>query len=227
MLHSSPKLRVKICCISSEEEADLAVRYGADALGLVSAMPSGPGIISDELIKRICSKVPPSISTFLLTSHTEADQIIEQNAICGCDVIQLCDRMNVQQLQKLRGVSGGTKLVQVVHITGIEVLDYALDVAPFVDGLLLDTGDPGLPIKILGGTGREHDWNISRLVCRSVTVPVFLAGGLYHENVVKAVDTVRPFGVDVCSRIRTDGRLDESKLAKFLMSLTSIENRTI
>jgi len=64
------KPRVKICCISSIEEARLAIEHGASALGLVGQMPSGPGIIEDELIYEIARVAPPPISTFLLTSQT-------------------------------------------------------------------------------------------------------------------------------------------------------------
>ena len=103
-----------------------------------------------------------------------------------------------------------------VHVTGPEAVATARAAAPAVDALLLDSGNPSLPVKELGGTGRTHDWDVSRRIREAVDVPVWLAGGLTPGNVARAIETVRPFGVDVCGGVRTDGRLDESKLARFV-----------
>lgn len=211
--------RVKICCIGSVDEARLAVRHGASALGLVSAMPSGPGVIEEERIAEIARAVPPAVSTFLLTSETEADAIVAQQRRCGTDTLQLCDRVPPEVHGELRDELPGVSLVQVVHVTGEESLEEAERVAPHVDALLLDSGRPDGPVKELGGTGRVHDWTISRRIRETVDVPVFLAGGLDPGNVAAAVDAVRPFGVDLCSGVRTDGRLDESKLAAFMQAV--------
>ncbi|WP_420449399.1 phosphoribosylanthranilate isomerase [Candidatus Palauibacter sp.] len=88
--------------------------------------------------------------------------------------------------------------------------------APLVDALLLDSGNPDLPVRQLGGTGRVHDWNHSRTIVERADCPVYLAGGLRPTNVAAALDAVRPFGVDVCSGVRTDGLLDEALLQRFM-----------
>ena len=211
-----PRPRVKICCIASLEEARLAIRYGASALGLVSEMPSGPGVIPDDLIARIAAKVPPAVATFLLTSRQTAGAIIAQQRHCGANTIQLCDRLAMQDYATLRQGLPGISLVQVVHVTGGEAVEEALVVAPHVNGLLLDSGNRSLPVKELGGTGRTHDWALSRRIRERVELPVFLAGGLHPGNVRDAINAVGPFGVDVCSGVRTGGRLDEAKLAAFM-----------
>ena len=108
------------------------------------------------------------------------------------------------------------KIVQVIHVTGDESVDEALRVAASVDALLLDSGNPKLAVKELGGTGRRHDWSLSRRIVDSSPVPVYLAGGLNAGNVAEAIETVRPFGVDICSGVRTDGKLDEAKLSAFM-----------
>jgi phosphoribosylanthranilate isomerase len=113
----------------------------------------------------------------------------------------------------------GISLVQVVHVTGDESLVRAAAVAPFVDGILLDSGNQNLPVKQLGGTGRLHDWQISRRIREALSVPVFLAGGLRADNVAEAIATVEPFAVDVCSGIRTAGRLDAAKLEAFVQAV--------
>ncbi len=206
---------VKVCCISSIEEARLAISLGASALGLVSSMPSGPGVIQDDLIASIAAAVPPPVATFLLTSRQEAEGIIEQHRFCATTTIQLVDRVPVDELRKLRRALPGIKLVQVIHVVGDESVAEAGSVAPFVDAVLLDSGNQALAIKELGGTGRTHDWRLSRRIRAALDVPVFLAGGLNARNVSEAIATVDPFGLDLCSGVRSEGRLDETKLRAF------------
>ncbi len=218
------RIRVKICCISSLDEARLAVRLGADALGLVSAMPSGPGVIPDALIAAIAAAVPPPVATFLLTSAVEAEPIIQQVRAAGVNTVQLVDAVAPTVYAELRRRLPGVKLVQVIHVVGPPSLGEALAAAGQVDALLLDSGNPALAVKELGGTGRTHDWATSRRICDHSPVPVFLAGGLRPENVADAVHSVRPFGLDLCSGVRSDGRLDEAKLARFFAALRAIED---
>jgi phosphoribosylanthranilate isomerase len=197
----------------------VAVECGASAVGLVSEMPSGPGVIDEGLIAEIAARVPPPVATFLLTCRQDAASIIEQQRRCRVNTIQLCDRVPREVYGELRAQLPGVSLVQVVHVGGEDSLDEALNVAPHVDALLLDSGNQKLAVKELGGTGRTHDWRVSRRIRDAVGVPVFLAGGLKAENVADAVEAVRPFGLDVCSGVRTDGRLDSEKLARFFASI--------
>lgn len=213
------KPRVKICCIANVAEAALAVRYGASAIGLVSAMPSGPGVIAEEAIAEITATVPPGVATFLLTSKRDADSIIAQQRRCRVNTLQLCDSVEPGCHAKLRASLPGIALVQVIHVTGSESVDEAVAVAGHVDALLLDSGNQKLAVKELGGTGRTHDWLISRAIVETVKVPVFLAGGLSPENVGQAIEQVRPYGLDICSGVRTNGHLDEKKLARFFESV--------
>lgn len=211
--------RVKVCCIGSADEARLAVQCGAAALGLVAAMPSGPGVIAEELIAEIAATVPPPVATFLLTSEQSAERIIEQQRRCGTNTVQICDRLKHGTHDDLRRALPGIRLVQVIHVTGAESVDEALAVAPRVDALLLDSGNQSLAVKELGGTGRVHDWTLSRAIRERAGVPVFLAGGLRADNVRRAVEAVRPFGLDLCSSVRTEGRLDARKLEAFFAAL--------
>jgi len=212
---------IKICCMASREEARLAISAGASAVGLVSAMPSGPGPIADSLIAEIAAVVPPPVATFLLTCRQDADSIIEQHAVCRTSTLQLVDFMAPAELEKLRARLPGIKLVQVIHVGGEESIDEARMIAPFVDALLLDSGNQKLAVKELGGTGRVHDWRISRRIRDAVDVPLFLAGGLNAGNVAAAVAAVQPHGVDVCSGVRTDGKLDAAKVRAFVAEMGS------
>lgn len=215
------KPRVKICCISSAHEAQLAIRYGASALGLVSAMPSGPGVIAEDLIAEIAVTIPPGVSSFLLTSKQDTASIIEQQRRCRVNTIQICDRLEIGRYDDLREAMPGIALVQVIHVTGEESIEEALAVAPHVNAILLDSGNQSLVVKELGGTGRVHNWEISRTIRELVNVPIFLAGGLNAENVADAMQQVGPFGLDVCSGVRVDGKLDEGKLARFFAAACS------
>ena len=213
------QVRVKVCCIASEEEAALAIGMGASAIGLVSRMPSGPGPIPEARIRDIARIVPPGIATFLLTSETTAEPIIAQQRYCGTNTLQLVDEVKPGVHRVLREALPGIKIVQVIHIRDENSLVEARQVSPQVDALLLDSGNPSLATKELGGTGRAHDWAVSRRIRDAVGVPVYLAGGLNPQNVRKAIAQVQPFGVDLCSGLRTDGHLDGSKLEQFMRAV--------
>jgi phosphoribosylanthranilate isomerase len=215
------KPRVKICCIASIDEVWLAINHGAAAVGLVSEMPSGPGPIAEELIAAIAAVIPPAIGSFLLTSHQNVASIINQQRRLRVNTIQICDRLIDGTHQDLRQALPGVSLVQVVHVRGPESVDEAVAVAPLVDAILLDSGNPSLAIKELGGTGRTHNWNLSRKIREAINVPLFLAGGLTGDNVAEAIREVRPFGVDVCSGMRTNGKLDEKKLVRFFGAIAA------
>ena len=211
--------RVKICCIASEAEAALAVACGASAIGLVSRMPSGPGPIPDSLIRDIAQTVPPGVATFLLTCETTAEPIIAQQRYCRTNTLQLVDAVADGVYDALRDALPGISLVQVIHVRDEDAIREAVEVSGKVDAILLDSGQPTLAIKQLGGTGRTHDWEISRRLRDAVDAPVFLAGGLNPDNVGRAIARVAPFGVDVCSGLRTDGRLDETRLVQFMTAV--------
>jgi phosphoribosylanthranilate isomerase len=209
------KPRIKICCISSTGEARMAISFGAAAIGLVGKMPSGPGPIEDELIASIVKTVPPPIATFLLTSETTAADIIAHQKRVHSSTIQIVDALTERNYKLIRECLPSVKLVQVIHVIDESSVDEAIELSEETDALLLDSGNPKLTVKELGGTGRVHNWNLSRKIVEQSKVPVFLAGGLNAANVAEAIETVNPFGVDICSGVRTNGNLDEQKLELF------------
>ena len=216
LAHGAASLRIKICCIASIEEAELALDCGADALGLVSAMPSGPGVIDDDAIMRITHWIAGRAPSVLLTSRTSADEISAQLAASHPSVLQLTDAVADADLLALRALHPDVVLMPVVHVRDEHSLTEARHLASLADAILLDSGNPAAAVKELGGTGRVHDWQVSRAIRDAVGVPVFLAGGLTPANVGDAVRTVQPFGVDVCSGVRRDGRLDRALLSAFV-----------
>ena len=210
------RTRIKICCIGSMEEAALAIAHGADALGLVGPMPSGPGVIDDDLISDIVDSVPPPVSTFLLTSETAADAVVHHARRCRADTLQLVDHVEPDDCAIIRAALPSRRLVQVVHVAGPETVEAATKAAGIADAILLDSGRPSAEVRELGGTGRTHDWAISRQIVEACPCPVFLAGGLRPDNVGEAIRQVRPFGVDLCTGVRRDGRLDPTMLRAFI-----------
>ena len=225
----SRKPFIKICCITNQQDADLAIAAGADALGLVSQMPSGPGVIADAVIAQIARTVAQAVAdhtltrpiqTFLLTAHQTAHAIALQHQRCQTTHIQLVDAVPVAELVALRQRLPGVRLVQVIHVLNADSLTEALAVAPLVDMLLLDSGNPHLAVKELGGTGRTHNWAISAQIVDNSPVPVLLAGGLNPGNAAVALGAVHPHGLDICSGVRhtqaEGGALDAARLAAFI-----------
>ena len=213
------RTRIKICCINSIEEANMAINLGADAIGLVGKMPSGPGPIEDSLIAEIATQIPPPIATFLLTSEQSSTAIINHVRRVHTNTVQIVDELSEGSYQHIHETLPALRIVQVIHVTGQDSIEEAIRLQEFVDAFLLDSGNPKAAIKTLGGTGLTHNWDISRELVKSVNKPVFLAGGLNAENVREAINKVQPFGVDICSGVRMNGHLDEKKLANFINSV--------
>lgn len=218
------KVRVKICCISSIPEALSAIELGADAIGLVGKMPSGPGPIPDELIRQIAREVPPPVATFLLTSETSVSGIIKHHYRTNTNTIQIVDLLAHGTYLQIKEALPSVKIVQVIHVIDSNSVDLAIRLSESVDALLLDSGNPNLRIKELGGTGRVHDWKLSRQIRENSKCPVFLAGGLNPDNVRQAIEEVQPYAIDVCSGVRTNGALDTKKLNAFMANSGKFEN---
>jgi phosphoribosylanthranilate isomerase len=206
------KPRIKICCIGSVKEAKMAIELGASALGLVGNMPSGPGVISDDKIAEIVSIIPPPVASFLLTSETDAEKIIMHQKRVGTNTIQIVDKLQTGTYEDIRFALNDIKLVQVIHVLDESSIDEAIAVSQHVDAVLLDSGDPNLKVKELGGTGKIHNWEISKIIRQKLDIPIFLAGGINPDNITKAIHFVQPFGIDICNGVRTNSKLDECKL---------------
>jgi phosphoribosylanthranilate isomerase len=217
------RTRVKVCCIATREEAAMAIDAGADLLGLVGPMPSGPGPIALELAAEIAATVPPGVVSVLLTSATALEALVEEAGLVRPQVLQLTDAVAPGTLRELRRRNAGLRLLQVLHVEDERVVEDAAALAPLVDGFLLDSGRPSAAVKELGGTGRVHDWTFSRRIVAAAHRPVFLAGGLKPANIGTAIGAVQPFGVDLCSGIRTNGRLDAALLDAFMRGVRAAD----
>lgn len=224
--HNGPmgeRVRIKVCCIASVEEARVAVDAGVDAIGLVGRMPSGPGPIADALIAEVQRAVPPPVMPFLLTSETEGAAIAAHVVRTGVPTVQIVDdEVTAGARREVRAAAAWVRIVQVVHVRDGASVARALACAEGADALLLDSGNPGAAVRELGGTGRVHDWAVSREIVARSPVPVFLAGGLKPGNVGEAIAAVGPYGVDVCSGVRTQGRLVAARVRAFVDAVRGV-----
>jgi phosphoribosylanthranilate isomerase len=221
------RTRIKVCCIASIDEAHLAIDLGADALGLVDARLPGPGGIPDSEIGKVTAAVAPPIATFLLTSEVSAEAISDHVNRVRPTTVQIVAHIDPAQSARLAELQPHVRRVQVIHVEGPEALDLISAYSPYVNAFLLDSGKPNAPTPEFGGTGRQHDWAISAEFVRASPRPVFLAGGLSGDNAANAINTVRPFGLDLCSRVRTEGRLDIHKLSRFFSEVRRADQEFI
>jgi phosphoribosylanthranilate isomerase len=158
----------------------------------------------------------------LLTSQQTARGIIQHHHRTRTNTIQLVDELEDRDYTTIRAALPNVKLVQVIHVTGDRSVDEAAELAGHVDAILLDSGNPTLAVKELGGTGRCHDWHLSLKIVETCGKPVFLAGGLNAGNVREAMETVQPFGLDLCSGVRTRENLDLKKLEAFFQAIAGV-----
>jgi phosphoribosylanthranilate isomerase len=215
----SHRTRVKICCIASVDEARTAIAAGADALGFVAATPAGAGSLDDAGIRSITAEIPPPVATVLLTSRRRGLDIVDHIRACGANTVQIVDHIDPAEHAVVAVALPMVRRIQVIHVEGTGALGLIAAYEPYIHAFLLDSGRPGGTMRELGGTGRTHDWAVSEEFVRRAARPVFLAGGLKPANVAEAIEKVRPFGVDLCTGVRSDGRLDPEKLAAFMAAV--------
>ncbi len=208
--------RIKICCISSEDEVRVAVSGGADLLGFVAPPLGGLGVIPEDRIAELIPLVPPGCVAVLLTGHQDPADIAAQIHRTRPSAVQLVKATTAAARAGLQRTFPGVRFLQVVHVQGPESVDDAIAAAEHSDGLVLDSAVLGGDAPQLGATGNTHDWAVSARIVASVDVPVYLAGGLKATNVAEARRTVGSFGLDLCTGVRTDDVLDPSKVAAFV-----------
>ncbi|MEM0923705.1 MAG: phosphoribosylanthranilate isomerase, partial [Pseudomonadota bacterium] len=208
------RVKVKICCMADPGEAAMAAAAGAEYIGLVGPMPSGPGTLTLEDAAEIARSAPPSATPVLLSSATTALDLVREAEAAGAGVIQIVQHVSPGIHAELVAQAPGLECWQVIHVEDRTAVDLIRSFDEQPDAFLLDSGRPAR--GELGGTGRVHDWAISRDCVAATARPVFLAGGLTPENVGEAIRQVRPQGVDLCTGVRLDGRLNAVRLATFM-----------
>jgi len=207
---------VKVACIRNPEEAMRAVSFGAAAIGMAAETPTGGRALTHAEIARIVAAVPETTGTFLMTTRRSAIELAELARNAGVNTIQLWDEPDPDAYAHLRSAVPGISIVQSIPVMGEGAIETAISVSPRVDALLLDSASRSVPVRWEEQHGRTHDWRISRRIADAVSIPVILSGGLTHLNVADAIRAVRPYGVEVCSGVRTKGQLNTTLLVQFL-----------
>jgi len=176
------------------------------------------------MIAEIAAFAPPPVATVLLTAETKAEAISAHIRVTNPTAVQIVAHIEPTESARLARLEPHVRRIQAIHVTGGEDALDLMDVySPHIHAFLLDSGRPGEKIPVLGGTGRTHNWAVSSRFVQESTRPVFLAGGLTAENVGDALRQVQPFGLDLCSGVRTNGQLDAAKLATFMMAVRRAE----
>jgi phosphoribosylanthranilate isomerase len=209
-------VRVKICGITSPEEARLAERLGAHAVGLlVGRVHASADFVEPAVAGLIARSLPPFVAAVLVTHVDEPDELVRLASEVPCPVVQLHSDLDGAALRELRPRLDPRKIIGKVSVEDATALDRAREIEPFVDAIVLDSRDRAT--ERVGGTGLVHDWSISARIVASASVPIILAGGLTPENVAAAVRAVQPWGVDVHSGVESsDGRKDEGRMRRFI-----------
>ena len=198
-------MRVKICGITNESDLKAAVEAGADAVGFVIEAPNSPRNLSLKKGKALIKKCPPFVSSVVITLAN--DRLTEIDDMLRPDCLQVYSARK----KDLEGVSS-----KVIHSLVVGVADEKeiLRVSNLSDALLLDSGH---------GSGRVHDWSLSKKICSKVDKPVILAGGLTPDNVREAIDKVRPFGVDCSTGVEAfPGKKDRGLVKRFVKNARDI-----
>lgn len=204
-------------------EAEAAARAGADLVGVVGPMPSGPGVLDPDACAVIAKAAPAWVTPVLLTASETAEAIADDVLKAGVRAVQIVRPVDPEVHRALNGLLPGVRRIQVIHVEDASALGQIPVYAGRVDAFLLDSGSP-LNDR-LGGTGQTHDWSVSAEFVRRTAAPVFLAGGLTPDNAARAMIQVRPFGLDICSGVRMDNRLDPEKLAALMAAVSSTTRR--
>ena len=196
-------MRVKICGITNVHDALAAADYGADAVGFV-LYKSSPRYIDLKAVKNIIAQLPPFVTTVGVFADAEEKEILTTVDECGLDVIQLQGDEPSDLCRRLGG-----RVIKAIRIRDPSSLNRMI---PYkVRAFVLDTYREGQ----LGGTGETFDWSLA--VEAKKLGKIILAGGLTPENVGRAIEQVRPYGVDVSSGVEERiGKKDHSKLKRFI-----------
>lgn len=211
-------MRIKICGITTREDAHLALHHGADALGfLVGLEYPSDDECSRETAAAIIATLPPMVSTVLVTHLIDPDAVIDAARVLRCSTVQLHGEFPPPEIPALRRALPHLKITRVVHVEDQSSVRAAAEIARWADALHLDTRTS----TRLGGTGLVHDWEISGRIARDVAVPVILAGGLTPANVRQAIEIVRPYAVDVNTGVDLDNspRKSPDRLRAFVESV--------
>ncbi|MCS7064398.1 MAG: phosphoribosylanthranilate isomerase [Methylacidiphilales bacterium] len=200
-------MRIKICGITSAQDALTSIDAGADALGF-NFFPPSPRSLSIQSAAPWIQTLPPFISLTAILVNPTHEQITTIEKYLPFDLWQLHGHESPHFCRALHP----RRVIKAVAIHSASEISSTLDYP--VTALLIDT-----PSSQYGGTGKKGDWTLARELVQKSPLPVILSGGLTPDNVAEAIATVRPFGIDVCSGVESSpGKKDPAKLRDFILA---------
>jgi phosphoribosylanthranilate isomerase len=201
-------VKVKICGMTRREDIIAAVNAGADAVGFIVDIASSPRNLTVDKARQLIDFVPPFVSPVVVTQSGALESV--NNHLHPPYVQIIGADPEAEVLSRLHNV----KKIKALQVTSSIVTELKMGHYSMYDALLVDSHIKGQ----LGGTGRIHDWNVSREIRQLVSPrPLILAGGLTEFNVTEAIKKVRPFAVDVSSGVESrPGVKDHSKMRWFV-----------
>jgi phosphoribosylanthranilate isomerase len=209
------RMRVKICGVRTLDEAEGVIEAGADALGFHIELEHSRCPVAAATAGAIISALPPFISSVVVTSETDPKNLLRIMKSTGATTLQLHKEVSPETVRAMKTASSNTKMYVAIWVTSDESIAIAKSFEGSADTVILDTMNKETGAR--GGTGKTHDWNISKKIVRSTSLPVILAGGLNPGNVAEAIKAVRPYAVDVNSGVSNpDGTKDFSKVKAFV-----------
>jgi phosphoribosylanthranilate isomerase len=213
-------VRVKICGITREEDLAFAVAAGADAVGFLVGVPSSPRNLTLERAEMLLRQVPVFVDSVVVTAPQSINGLAEICERLKPTAIQIHGKKNFEA-SEIRERIKDTRLIKTVYVTEDALNETAIEELKTFDAVLLDSFTKGQ----YGGTGRVHDWTLSRQIKEAVDpVSVILAGGLNPENVKEAIMAVEPYAVDVASGVEANpGIKDQGKVRAFLENAKQIK----
>ncbi len=214
---------LKLCALQTPTEALAAHAAGASAFGLLCGLTHrAEDQVTPDQARAIVAALPSAAETVLVTHLTAPAPIADLARAIGVRAVQAHGDLPPEGLRALRALLPGLRLIKAVHVDAPApaVLARARPYLPHADAILLDSRTADR----LGGTGRTHDWAVSRAVAAALhPVPVILAGGLTPDNVAAAIAAVRPAGVDVNSGVEdpATGAKDPDRMRRFVAAARS------
>lgn len=206
-------VKVKICGITNIKDALLAAELGADFLGFIVEISESEDSLSKDEAKNLIRQLPLEVIPVMVTYLNNAEEIVKVASYVIAGAVQLHSNISLPEIGKIRKALPKIKIIKAIHVIDEKVVSEAVKFSDYVDYILLDSKAKGK----IGGTGKTHDWSISRKIILKCKKPVLLAGGLNPENVLDAVRKIKPFGVDVNSGVKAKPRVkDAEKLRKFI-----------
>ncbi len=212
-------VKVKICGITREEDVKIVSDLGVDAIGFIVGVPSSLRNLSLNKAEELIRLVPVFVKSVLVMVPKSLDELLQTCENLNPHALQIHGE-NIRNTSYLQENLPNTSIIRAFNVNQENVLETASDASKSFDAILLDSFSHG----IYGGTGKVHDWKLSKRVKRVIhSKPLILAGGLHSQNVKESICTVKPYAVDVSTGVESlPGIKDSVKISAFIKNVKEL-----